>query len=62
MITIPEMLVTLPGENIEWRIAGVLVQKFYKLPRLRNRQHAQHQRVDEAEDRGIGADAEGQRQ
>ena len=59
---IPKVLVTLSGENVQPGIAGVLVQKFDKLLRFSNRQHAQHQGVNEAEDRGIGADAEGQRE
>ena len=62
VVVIPKMLVALPGEGVEAGVARVEVQQFYQLPRFPHRQQAQHQSIDQAEDRGVGADAQRQRQ
>ena len=56
MIVIPVVLVTLQGEVAPARLTGVLAEECYKLLWLPYRKHAQHQGVDQAEDRGVGAD------
>ncbi len=61
VIVIPKVLVTLQGENVQRGIARILIQEFHKLLRTIDRQHAQDQGVNEAEDGRVGADAESQR-
>lgn len=62
VVVVAKVLLTLPrpGAIPAW-LAGVLLQKSYKLLGSPHHQRAQHQGIDEAEDRGIGPDAESQR-
>jgi hypothetical protein len=55
VVVIPEVLVALPGEEVEAGIARVEVQHLHKLLRFPHRRQAQHQGVDQAEDRRVGA-------
>jgi hypothetical protein len=43
-------------------LARVLVEKFHQLLGIAHGQQAQHQRVDEAKNGGIGADSEPERE
>ena len=61
MILIAEALVLLPRVAVEARIAGILEQRLDELPRLAHRQRSQHQRVDDAEDCRVRANAQRQR-
>ena len=60
VILIAKLLVVRPTELGVGRIARVVGVQRDKLLRRPHRQRAQHQGVDQAEDRGVGADAERQ--
>ena len=51
-----------PREAVHARLAGIPAQQLDELLRFAHRQRAQHQGVEQAENGGVGADAERQRQ
>ena len=61
-ITVPEPFVLLREEGATRLITGVLPEELHEARRIPHRQIAQYQHVDQAEDRGIGADADRQGQ
>ena len=62
MALIAKLLVVLPGEVVQARVAGVEGEQFDELLWRSHGERAKHQRVDEAEDGGVGADAERERE
>ena len=55
------MFVVLPPIGVQARIAGKLEQQFDQFVRPLDGQRPQDHRIDDAEDRGVGADAEPER-
>src|SRR6185295_11673918 len=62
LILVAHELVGLRRETIQMRLTRISVQEFDQLPRFPHWQLAQHKGVDQAEDRGVGAYSQGQRQ
>ena len=62
VVVILKITVARPGKPVIVAFAGKTVQQFDKLPWLLHRKHAQHHGIDQAENRGVGADPQPQRQ
>ena len=63
VVVIADILIFVPSPiPVVARLAGVLIQELDELLRIRDRQLVQHDGIEQAEDRGIGADAERQRE
>ena len=62
LVVIAKVLVVPPREGAHARLSGISAQQLDELFRVAHRQRAEHQRVDQAEDRRVGADAERERQ
>ncbi len=61
MVVIAKVFVAAPGPvAVSARFAGVFLEKLDELLRMPDGQHAEHYGLDQAEDRGVGADAERQ--
>ena len=62
MVVIADVLIFVPfADAIVSRLAGVFIQKLHQLLGVRDRQLAQHDGIEQAEDRSVGADPERQR-
>jgi hypothetical protein len=62
VVVVAEVQVALPGEAVDVGLARVLVEEFHQLLGIAHGQQAQHQRLDKAENSGIGADSEPERE
>jgi hypothetical protein len=64
MIAVAYGLVGVPREAVEpwFRLAGIVVEEFDELPWIAHGERMQHQAIRHGEDRGVRADAEGERE
>lgn len=62
MVTVAIPLVVAETEHIQWRIARILEGELHEAGRIAHGKVAKQQRINEAEDAGVGADRKGQRQ
>ena len=61
MVVVTEVFVDPPAESIEARLTWKTAQQLDQPLRLLHGQRPQHERVDQAEDRGVGADPQRER-